>query len=63
MDVLATQPQSLKPNQDGSTSSKRGKKKIFDESEQISTSITDTVIFLGENIQTVGLELSRSIAS
>ncbi|MBA0767226.1 hypothetical protein Gotri_016139 [Gossypium trilobum] len=41
----------------------RGKKKISDESEQISTSITDTVIFLGENIQTVGLELSRSIVS
>ncbi|MBA0739679.1 hypothetical protein Gogos_012925, partial [Gossypium gossypioides] len=30
--------------------------------EQISTSITDVAIFLGENIQTVGLGLSRSIA-
>ncbi|MBA0739686.1 hypothetical protein Gogos_012925 [Gossypium gossypioides] len=39
----------------------RGKKNS-DESEQISTSITDVAIFLGENIQTVGLGLSRSIA-
>ncbi|MBA0734422.1 hypothetical protein Gogos_018334 [Gossypium gossypioides] len=34
MDVLATQLQSLKPNQDGSTFSKK-KKKIFDGSEKI----------------------------
>ncbi|MBA0664288.1 hypothetical protein Goklo_004322 [Gossypium klotzschianum] len=53
MDVSATQLQPSKPNQDGSTYSKK-KKKISDGSEQISTSITDG---------TVGLELSRSIAS
>ncbi|MBA0760125.1 hypothetical protein Gotri_022903 [Gossypium trilobum] len=62
MDVLATQLQSLKPNQDGSTFSKK-KKKISDGSEKISTSITDAAMLLGENIRTVGLELSRSIAS
>ncbi|PPS19802.1 hypothetical protein GOBAR_AA00766 [Gossypium barbadense] len=31
--------------------------------DEISTSITDAAIFLGENIWTVGLELSRSIAT
>ncbi|MBA0607533.1 hypothetical protein Godav_019820 [Gossypium davidsonii] len=62
MDVLATQLQSLKPNQDGSTFSKK-KKKISDGSEKISTSITDAAMLLGENIWTVGLELSKSITS
>ncbi|MFQ6657308.1 hypothetical protein Gotur_027045 [Gossypium turneri] len=62
MDVSATQLQPSKPNQDGSTYSKK-KKKISDGSEQISTSITNAVMLLGENIRTVGLELSRSIAS
>ncbi|MFQ6635063.1 hypothetical protein Gotur_011066 [Gossypium turneri] len=38
------------------------RKKIFDGSEQISTSITDDAMLLGENIRTVGLELNRSIA-
>ncbi|KAK5846824.1 hypothetical protein PVK06_003123 [Gossypium arboreum] len=41
----------------------RRKKKIIDGSEQISTSLTDAAILLGENIRTVGLKLSRSIAS
>ncbi|MBA0678651.1 hypothetical protein Goari_019980 [Gossypium aridum] len=62
MDVLTTQSQPSKPNQDGSTSSKK-KKKISDGSEQISASITNAAIFLGEKIRTVDLELSRSIAS
>ncbi|MBA0785380.1 hypothetical protein Gotri_024933 [Gossypium trilobum] len=61
MDVSAIQPQLPKPSQDDFISSKK-KKKISDESEQISTSITDVVMLLGENIQTIGLELSRSIA-
>ncbi|MBA0761865.1 hypothetical protein Gotri_024445 [Gossypium trilobum] len=62
MDVSTTQLQPSKPNQDGSTSSKK-KKKISDGSEQISASITNAAIFLGEKIRTVDLELSRSIAS
>ncbi|MBA0634091.1 hypothetical protein Godav_005230 [Gossypium davidsonii] len=41
----------------------RRKKKISDGSEQILTSITDVVMLLGENIRTISLELSRSIAS
>ncbi|MBA0802966.1 hypothetical protein Gohar_013220, partial [Gossypium harknessii] len=42
----------------------RRKKKIFDASEQISsTSFIDAATLLGENTQTVGLEISRSIAS
>ncbi|MBA0696174.1 hypothetical protein Goari_002750 [Gossypium aridum] len=51
MDVSATQLQPSKPNQDGSTYSKK-KKKIYDGSEQISTSITVAVMLLGENIRT-----------
>ncbi|MBA0770768.1 hypothetical protein Gotri_019361, partial [Gossypium trilobum] len=35
---------------------------FFDGSEQISTSITDDAMLLGENIRTLGLELNRSIA-
>ncbi|KAG8473462.1 hypothetical protein CXB51_035788 [Gossypium anomalum] len=62
MDVLVTQSQPPKPNQDGSTSSKK-QKKIYDGSEQISTSITNYVMLLGKNIRTVGFELSRSIVS
>ncbi|KAH1030971.1 hypothetical protein J1N35_043145, partial [Gossypium stocksii] len=38
-------------------------KMISDGSEQISTSIIDDALLLGENIWTVGFELSRSIAS
>ncbi|MBA0625288.1 hypothetical protein Godav_010502 [Gossypium davidsonii] len=38
------------------------KKKMDDGIEQISTSITDVAMLLGENIRTVGLKLSRSIA-
>ncbi|MBA0568384.1 hypothetical protein Golob_005883, partial [Gossypium lobatum] len=62
MDVSATQSQLSKPHQDGSAFSKK-KKKIYDGSEQISTSITDVAVLLRENIRTIGLELSRSIAS
>ncbi|MBA0871653.1 hypothetical protein Goshw_028714 [Gossypium schwendimanii] len=61
MDVSTTQSQLSKPNQDDSTFSKR--KMISDGSEQFSTSITDIFMLLGENIRTVGLELSRRIAS
>ncbi|MBA0780001.1 hypothetical protein Gotri_004150, partial [Gossypium trilobum] len=40
------------------------KKKIFDASEHISsTSFTDVAMLLAKNIQIVGLEISRSIAS
>ncbi|MBA0749651.1 hypothetical protein Gogos_003551, partial [Gossypium gossypioides] len=60
MDVSATQSQLLKPNQDDSTFSKKN----FYVSEQIScASLIDAATLLGENIQTVDLELSRSIAS
>ncbi|MBA0825996.1 hypothetical protein Goarm_010893 [Gossypium armourianum] len=63
MDVLATQSQPSKPNQDDSTFSKK-KKKTSDVNEQISsTSLIDDVMLLRENIRTVGLELSRSIVS
>ncbi|MBA0743432.1 hypothetical protein Gogos_006110, partial [Gossypium gossypioides] len=63
MDVSITQSQPSKPNQDDSTFSKK-KKKIYNVSEQISsTSFIDATTLLGENIWTVGLELSRSIAS
>ncbi|KAA3473974.1 Chaperone DnaK [Gossypium australe] len=62
MDASTTQSQPPKPNQDSSTSSKK-QKKISDGSEQISTSIIDASMLLGENIRIVGLKLSRSIAS
>ncbi|MBA0749379.1 hypothetical protein Gogos_003321, partial [Gossypium gossypioides] len=62
MNVSATRSQPSKPNQDVSTFSMK-KKKIPDESEQISTSLTNAATLLGENIRTAGLELSRSIAS
>ncbi|MFQ6621707.1 hypothetical protein Gotur_002208 [Gossypium turneri] len=40
------------------------KKKISDASEQISSTLfTDAATLFGENIRTVGLEISRSIAS
>ncbi|MFQ6656771.1 hypothetical protein Gotur_026730, partial [Gossypium turneri] len=40
------------------------KKKIYDASDHISsTSFNDTTILLAENIRTVGVEISRSIAS
>ncbi|MFQ6629505.1 hypothetical protein Gotur_006592 [Gossypium turneri] len=39
------------------------KKKIFKTSEQISTSFTDVATLLAENIWTVSLKISRSIAS
>ncbi|KAK5776615.1 hypothetical protein PVK06_044575 [Gossypium arboreum] len=61
MDLSTTQPQPSR-NQDDSTFSKK-EKKISDESEQISTSSIDVATLLAENIQTVGLEISRSIAS
>ncbi|KHG06168.1 Ribosome biogenesis nsa-2 [Gossypium arboreum] len=41
----------------------RRKKNVYDGSEQVSTSINDAAMLLGENIRTVGLELSKSIAS
>ncbi|MBA0708828.1 hypothetical protein Golax_023918 [Gossypium laxum] len=61
MDVLATQSQPPKPNQDDSTFSKK-KKKTSDVNEQISsTSLIDDVMLLRENIRTIGFELSRSV--
>ncbi|MFQ6629497.1 hypothetical protein Gotur_006592 [Gossypium turneri] len=61
IDLSATQPQPSR-NQDDSTFSKM-KKKIFKTSEQISTSFTDVATLLAENIWTVSLKISRSIAS
>ncbi|MBA0828560.1 hypothetical protein Goarm_013226 [Gossypium armourianum] len=61
IDLSATQPQPSR-NQDDSTFSKM-KKKIFKTSEQISTSFTDVATLLAENIWTVGLKISRTIAS
>ncbi|MBA0618276.1 hypothetical protein Godav_027648 [Gossypium davidsonii] len=55
MNVLATQSQSSKPNQDNSTFSKK-KKKISDVSEQFfSTSLIDVATLLGENIRVTPL--------
>ncbi|MBA0787591.1 hypothetical protein Gotri_025855 [Gossypium trilobum] len=54
MDVSTTQSQPLKPNQDGSTFSKK-KKKMDDGIEQISTLITNAAMLLVENIQAIGL--------
>ncbi|MBA0606934.1 hypothetical protein Godav_019325, partial [Gossypium davidsonii] len=63
MNLSATQSQPLR-NQDDSTFSKKKKKKISNASEQISSTLfTDAATLLGENIRTVGLEISRSIAS
>ncbi|MBA0858755.1 hypothetical protein Goshw_000073, partial [Gossypium schwendimanii] len=63
MHILAMQAQLSKSNQDDSTFSKK-KKIISDVSEQISsTSLIGAATLLGENIRTIGLELSRSIAS
>ncbi|MBA0803197.1 hypothetical protein Gohar_013438 [Gossypium harknessii] len=63
MHILAIQAQLSKSNQYDSTFSKK-KKKISDVSEQISsTSLIGATTLLGENIRTIGLELSRSIAS
>ncbi|MBA0753434.1 hypothetical protein Gogos_021859 [Gossypium gossypioides] len=62
MDLSATQPQPSR-NYDDSRFSKK-KKMISDASEQISsTSFTDAATLLGENIRTIGFEISRSIAS
>ncbi|MFQ6626472.1 hypothetical protein Gotur_005013 [Gossypium turneri] len=63
MDLSTTQSQPSK-NQEDSTFSKKKKKKISDASEQISsTSFTDSATLLAKNIQTVGLQIRRSIAS
>ncbi|KAK5785120.1 hypothetical protein PVK06_039670 [Gossypium arboreum] len=59
MDLLATQPQPAR-NQGESTFSKK-KKKISDASD-FSTSFNDAATLLAENIQTIGLEISKSIA-
>ncbi|MBA0606930.1 hypothetical protein Godav_019325 [Gossypium davidsonii] len=59
MNLSATQSQPLR-NQDDSTFSKKKKKKISNASEQISSTLfTDAATLLGENIRTVGLEISR----
>ncbi|KAK5839670.1 hypothetical protein PVK06_008496 [Gossypium arboreum] len=60
MDLLATQPQPAR-NQGDSAFSKK-KKKIFDASD-FSTLFNDAAALLAENIWTVGLEISKSIAS
>ncbi|KAG8477519.1 hypothetical protein CXB51_031102 [Gossypium anomalum] len=54
MDVSATQSQPSKPNQDGFTFLKK-KKNISDGSEQISTSITDVAMLLGEKHRLLAL--------
>ncbi|KHG00054.1 hypothetical protein F383_19930 [Gossypium arboreum] len=64
MDLSATQPQpelQLAKNQGDFAFSKK-KKKIFDASD-FSTSFNDAAALLAENIRTVGLEISKSIAS
>ncbi|KAG8488908.1 hypothetical protein CXB51_016847 [Gossypium anomalum] len=63
IDVLATQPQPSKPNQDGSTSSKKKKKIFLMEVKKFLLQLLMLPYFWGANIWTVGLELSRSIAS
>ncbi|KAH1031458.1 hypothetical protein J1N35_043632, partial [Gossypium stocksii] len=60
MDLSATQPQ-LARNQGDSTFSKK-KKKISDTSDS-STLFNDTATLLVKNIWTVGLKISKSIAS
>ncbi|KAK5842914.1 hypothetical protein PVK06_005333 [Gossypium arboreum] len=60
IDLSATQPQPAK-NQSDSTFSKK-KKKISDVSD-FSTSFNDTAALLMENIWTIGIEISKSIAS
>ncbi|PPS11523.1 hypothetical protein GOBAR_AA09121 [Gossypium barbadense] len=60
MDLSATQPQPAK-NQGDSAFSKK-KKKISDASD-FSTSFNDTAALLMENIWTIGIEISKSIAS
>ncbi|MBA0626492.1 hypothetical protein Godav_004149, partial [Gossypium davidsonii] len=62
MDLSATQLQQPR-NQGDSTFSKK-KEKIFNASYHISsTSFTDAATLLPKNIRTIGLEISRSIAS
>ncbi|KAA3477809.1 Chaperone DnaK [Gossypium australe] len=62
MDVSARQSHPSNPNKAYSTFSKK-KKKSFEVSEPISsTLLIDAVRLLGDNIRTIGLELSRSIA-
>ncbi|PPS08414.1 hypothetical protein GOBAR_AA12229 [Gossypium barbadense] len=64
MDLSATQWQpelELEPNQGDSAFSKK-KKKISDASD-FSTSFNDAVALLAENIRTVGLKISKRIAS
>ncbi|MBA0625242.1 hypothetical protein Godav_010465 [Gossypium davidsonii] len=63
MDVFATQAQPSNPNKADSKFSKK-KKKGSEVSELISsTSLIDVATLLGDNIRTISLELSRSIAS
>ncbi|KAK5835909.1 hypothetical protein PVK06_011624 [Gossypium arboreum] len=64
MDLSATQPQpepQPAKNQGDSAFSKK-KKKISDASD-FSTSFNDTATLLAENIRTIGVEISKSIAS
>ncbi|MBA0809592.1 hypothetical protein Gohar_025232 [Gossypium harknessii] len=62
MDALATQAQPFNPNKADSKFSKK-KKKNSEVSEPISsTSLIDVTTLLGDNIRTISLELSRSIA-
>ncbi|MBA0662106.1 hypothetical protein Goklo_006298 [Gossypium klotzschianum] len=62
MDLSATQLQQPR-NQGDSTFSKK-KEKIFNASYHISsTSFTDAATLLPKNIRTIGLDISRSIAS
>ncbi|MBA0736762.1 hypothetical protein Gogos_010267 [Gossypium gossypioides] len=63
MDVSATQSQSSNPNKVDSTFSNKKKWSSKASEPNFSTSFIDVSTLLGDNIRTVGLELSRSIAS
>ncbi|KAH1056463.1 hypothetical protein J1N35_034528, partial [Gossypium stocksii] len=62
MNVSATQPQLSNPNKVDDIFSKKKKKSSEASEPNSSTSLID-VMLLGDNIRTVGFELSRSIAS
>ncbi|MFQ6653171.1 hypothetical protein Gotur_024705 [Gossypium turneri] len=62
MDVSGTEPQPDR-NQRGSSSSKRKKKKNSDATGHFSSSVNDAATLLAENMQAIGEQISRSIAS
>ncbi|MBA0753408.1 hypothetical protein Gogos_020266 [Gossypium gossypioides] len=62
MDVSATQSQQFNPNKVDSTFPKKKKKSSEASEPNSSTSLIDAAMLLGDNIRTVDLQLSRSIA-